>query len=68
MTDKLQSKQAEHAREVWTVKSKQAFQADRETSNTERPATWSTVIRRTRPGAAEECCSRKDYWKNTREA
>ena len=30
MADKLRSDQGEHAREVWTVKGKQAFQADRE--------------------------------------
>jgi Conjugal transfer protein TraD len=30
MAEKLQSTQAEHAREVWTAKGKQAFEADRE--------------------------------------
>jgi Conjugal transfer protein TraD len=39
MAEKLRSSQAEHAREVWTVKGKQAFQADRETPNTGPPAT-----------------------------
>jgi hypothetical protein len=35
MAEKLQSTQADHAREVWTVKGKQAFEADREV---EKPA------------------------------
>ncbi len=30
MAEKLRSDQGEHAREVWTVKGKQAFEADRE--------------------------------------
>jgi hypothetical protein len=32
MADKLRSDQGEHAREVWTAKGKQAFEADREGS------------------------------------
>jgi hypothetical protein len=35
MADKLRSDQGDHAREVWTAKGKQAFEADREG---ERPA------------------------------
>jgi Conjugal transfer protein TraD len=30
MAEKLEGDQSEHAREVWTVKGKQAFQADRD--------------------------------------
>ncbi len=37
MAEKLQSDQGEHAREVWTVKGKQAFEADRVRS---APENW----------------------------